>query len=62
MHYADEIILLHQGHILAQGVPAQVLTELTLAQVFGIKAEKFELASGKTQFSFHQALGDINHV
>jgi iron complex transport system ATP-binding protein len=35
---ADEIILMHEGRLVAQGTPAQVLTEARLAEVYGITA------------------------
>ncbi|MDF7673693.1 ATP-binding cassette domain-containing protein [Acetobacteraceae bacterium ESL0709] len=34
--FADHIILLHQGHIYAQGPPGHVLTNATLGSVFGL--------------------------
>lgn len=36
--YADSILLLHHGELVAQGTPAQVLTEENLQLVFGIQA------------------------
>jgi iron complex transport system ATP-binding protein len=35
---ADEIILMHEGRIVAQDTPAQVLTDERLAAVYGVKA------------------------
>ncbi|MBV1878968.1 MAG: heme ABC transporter ATP-binding protein [Pseudomonadales bacterium] len=38
----DNIVLLNQGTVQATGTPHQVLTEATIAQVFGIKTEVFK--------------------
>lgn len=35
---ADEIVLMHEGRVVAQGTPAQVLTDETLANVYGVTA------------------------
>ncbi len=35
---ADEILLMHEGRLVAQGKPAEVLTEARLAEVYGITA------------------------
>jgi iron complex transport system ATP-binding protein len=37
-HYCDRIYLLQGGALVAQGTPAQVLTEETIAQVYGVRA------------------------
>jgi|TARA_B100001094_G_C18191606_1_gene807661 iron complex transport system ATP-binding protein len=37
--FADRILLLHEGSILQQGNPAQVLTEANIAKVFGVSCE-----------------------
>ena len=34
--YADRILLLHEGKIIADGTPSDVLTEQSIAQVFGV--------------------------
>ena len=34
--YADRILLLHEGKIIADGTPSDVLTEQNIAQVFGV--------------------------
>lgn len=36
--YCDRLILMDEGHIIAQGSPESVLTETSLSQVFGVKA------------------------
>jgi iron complex transport system ATP-binding protein len=35
---ADEIVLIHEGRIVAQGLPAEVLTDERLASVYGVSA------------------------
>ena len=37
--YADELILLDQGRVLARGQPAAVLTPAVIAEVYGVEAE-----------------------
>lgn len=36
--YCDELVMLHDGHVVAQGSPADVLTPDLLARVYGIRA------------------------
>ena len=36
--FCDEIILMDQGHVVAQGVPRTILTSQSLADVFGVRA------------------------
>lgn len=36
--YADRLLLLRGGHIVAEGTPWEVLTEQTVAEVFGVRA------------------------
>jgi iron complex transport system ATP-binding protein len=40
--YADHIIVFHQGYIVAQGTPPEVLTPHLLSDVFQIKAHIFQ--------------------
>jgi iron complex transport system ATP-binding protein len=35
---ADDIVLMHEGRIVAQGAPADVLTDTMLADVYGVRA------------------------
>ncbi len=37
--YADELILLDQGRVVARGQPAEVLTPAVIAEVYGVEAE-----------------------
>ncbi|MDN3637388.1 ABC transporter ATP-binding protein [Simiduia curdlanivorans] len=37
--FCDRILLLHQGHLVADGTPEQVLTDKNLAEVYRIKAQ-----------------------
>ena len=36
--YCDELVMLHDGHVVAQGSPADVLAPDLLARVYGIRA------------------------
>jgi iron complex transport system ATP-binding protein len=36
--HCDEIVVLHNGHVAAQGTPDEALSDAALAQVFGISA------------------------
>lgn len=38
LRFADRVLVLHQGHCVADGEPAQVLTPAMLAQVWGVDA------------------------
>ena len=40
--YADRILLLHEGKIIADGTPSDVLTEQSIAQVFGVTSSVVE--------------------
>lgn len=39
--YCDRLILLHEGRLVAEGTPEQVLTDERLDQVFGIKVSRW---------------------
>ena len=46
LQYADEIAVLKDKHIVAQGAPETVLTVEMLAQVFGVRADIFTNRQG----------------
>lgn len=46
--YADEIVVIKNHQIFSQGKPDEVLTEQMLEHVFGVVAEKFVNATGKS--------------
>jgi iron complex transport system ATP-binding protein len=46
LQYADEIAVLKDKHIAAQGAPTEILTVSLLAQVFGVKADIFTNSQG----------------
>jgi iron complex transport system ATP-binding protein len=46
LHYADELVVIKDHGIYAQGAPAEVLTVDMLAQVFGVKADVFRSQQG----------------
>lgn len=50
--FADRVLVMGQGRILADGPPATALTEATLAQAFNIRA-RIDLSAGAPRFSFH---------
>lgn len=41
LQYADEIVIIKEGGMYAQGSPREILTVKTLAEVFGVKADIF---------------------
>ena len=47
VEYADEVIVLKNCGIFAQGSPKNILTENLIAEVFGVKAEIFTSNDGK---------------
>ncbi len=51
LQYADEIVVIKDHGIFAQGVPKQVLTVDMLARVFGVKADIFTNSDGITVLS-----------
>ena len=46
MQYADDIVLMRRGEIVATGTPADVLTEERIADVFGVRVEIFTNSLG----------------
>lgn len=51
--YADQIVLVHNNHIVAVGLPEEVLTEKTITTVFGVQVEKITPeAMGKSFYLF----------
>jgi iron complex transport system ATP-binding protein len=40
--FCDDIVVLRNGHVAGQGVPADVLSDAALAQVFGIAAKRLD--------------------
>lgn len=49
LRYADRIAILKQGHLEGFGVTEKVLSETTLAQVYGIKARLERCSQGRIQ-------------
>ena len=51
LQYADEIIIVKDGLLKAQGQPAEVMTVDSLAATFGVKADIFVNSQGKKVLS-----------
>ncbi len=47
IEYADEVVVIKNAGIFAQGNPKKILNENLLAEVFGVKAEIFTNSAGK---------------
>lgn len=50
-YYCDQLALMHEGRVLAQGSPAQVLTEQNVAQVFGVYGHAQPAPDGSCGFA-----------
>ncbi len=48
--FADEVVLLREGRVLAQGAPAEVLTRERLEALYGLPMERAELSGGRVFF------------
>lgn len=48
MEYADEVIVINGGKIIAVGAPYEVVTIALLEDVFGVTAERFRNAEGRS--------------
>lgn len=59
--YADQVILVCSGAIVANGAPAEVLTDTTIRGVFGVRVECAIAEVSKTAFIFHR-INDENGV
>ena len=46
MQYADDIVLVEAGRVVATGTPTEVLTEERIAAVFGVEVEIFTNSRG----------------
>ena len=53
VRFADEVVLMHEGRIFAQGATAEVLNEQTINAVFEVCTDKTQTADGKTFFMFY---------
>lgn len=50
--FAERVLILREGRILADGPPEEVLTEVTLAQAFNVRA-RIDRSGDAPRFSFH---------
>lgn len=48
LQYADEAAVLADHHIVCQGSPAEIISPKLLAQVFGVRADRFTDEEGRT--------------
>ncbi|TMM45968.1 ABC transporter ATP-binding protein [Colwellia ponticola] len=52
--YCQRLLLLNQGHLIADGTPEEVLTPQQLSQVFGLPCQQsIDAITGATQVSFY---------
>lgn len=51
LQYADEIMIVKDGELKAQGLPHEVMTVESLADTFGVRADIFTNSQGKTVLS-----------
>ena len=51
LQYADEIMIVKDGSLKAQGMPREVMTVERLAETFGVRADIFTNSQGKTVLS-----------
>jgi len=51
LQYADELLILKDQHVFAQGQPQQVLSVAALAEVFGVQADRFVNRTGAVVLS-----------
>lgn len=56
--YADRVVLMDEGRIVADGTPAEVLTPANLADVYGIEVSTYPTPGGFA-LHVHDAFGDI---
>lgn len=55
--YCDRVYLLHQGKVVASGIPTEVITDAAIFSLYGIHAEVFRHGSGT--FIDYQADGGV---
>ncbi|MDT8274260.1 MAG: ABC transporter ATP-binding protein, partial [Desulfomonilia bacterium] len=48
LHFADEVLLLHNGHIIKQGIPDTVITRDSMREVYGIEVDEV-ISNGRTR-------------
>ena len=54
LHYADHVVLLHQGRVVAQGHPAEVLQPQMVEEVYGISVQTHMPSGGESAFLLPQ--------
>jgi iron complex transport system ATP-binding protein len=58
--YATEVVLVHEGRIAAKGEPDEVLTESSILEVFGVRAEQVTGRSGERLFLFSRSRNETH--
>ena len=56
LDYSNSILLLHEGHLLSNSSPAELLSSNNLERVFGVQTHTLEKA-GKNYYTFSRAIG-----
>lgn len=56
--YADQIVLLQAGRIVARGSPDDVITDSAIREIFGVQIERAISANGESAYLFRRSAGD----
>ncbi len=52
--FCDQLVVLHEGHVVATGTPEKVLTSALLRKVYGVEASiELSMVTGRPAISFH---------
>jgi iron complex transport system ATP-binding protein len=54
MRFADFAVVLDGGRVSSHGLPSEVLTEATVASVFGVRLERLQRQDGSPVLVFHR--------
>lgn len=60
MNHFDRVIVLHQGQVIADGQPAQVLTEELVAEVFQVEAHQMSSPRGRNHLLIDAAVTPLD--
>ncbi|HVG20613.1 MAG TPA: ABC transporter ATP-binding protein [Blastocatellia bacterium] len=56
--YADQIVLLQSGRIVASGAPSDVITDSAIREIFGVQIERAVSAKGESAYLFRRSTND----